>query len=57
MCTHEQGVLSRYLAAGESTMVTASLVAWFADGRTATLIYSQESTALLIVEELAGWSA
>jgi len=45
-------MLSRDIAKALSKMVAAFLVARFADGRTATLTYSQ-SAALLTVEELA----
>jgi hypothetical protein len=50
---HERCTLSRDIATGASKLVAALLVARFADGRTATLTYSQESAALLTVEELS----
>ena len=49
---HERCMLSRDIATGASKLVAALLVARFADGRTATLTYSQ-SAALLTVEELS----
>jgi len=49
---HDRCMLSRDIAKALSKMVAAFLVARFADGRTATLTYSQ-SAALLTVEELA----
>jgi hypothetical protein len=45
-------MLSRDIATGASKLVAALLVARFADGRTATLTYSQ-SAALLTIEELS----
>jgi hypothetical protein len=49
---HERCMLSRDIATGASKLVAALLVARFADGRTATLTYSQ-SAALLTIEELS----